>query len=152
MIQKFLRIFWRLCAGFFRAGKNPASLPSDYFEKQPAPHEPLARFIYERKGRIAHGMAKPKAFLPDNNGETSVFRTIDLDSLHIRNLSASAQPKAPLAVATIKAKFVYGIGLIIDPNNKPYRHANIVNWPNDKYERKDLALALMQHAVLEEYS
>lgn len=97
-------------------------------------------------------MVKLGAFLPPRDGRTSVFRTISLTPQQVRALSATAQDRVPLAVGTISVKSVLGADLKVEPDNDPFRHANIVGWPDTKFEQKDRALVLAQSAALEVYS
>ena len=48
----------------------------------------------------------------------------------------------------LSADAVGAVGLELDPNDRPRRHANIVGWPPDKPERKMLALELSKVAEL----
>jgi len=50
--------------------------------------------------------------------------------------------------ADIQARFILKMGLQIDPDDTPPRHANIFGWPELKEERKSMAQELAAKAAL----
>ena len=122
----------------------------------PSSNEPLIRFIYDRKA-FSRDQVKHSAFMPLKNKstgrfETSVFRVFGLASGEIVELSRSArQDKQPKAAAHNKYQHIPEIGLQLDPNNEPERHADIIGWPHEKFEQIDLAQKLAAFSDLERY-
>ena len=53
-----------------------------------------------------------------------------------------------LGRAEIKAQDASDVGLGIEPDSKPPRHANLVGWPNEKHERMSMAQELAARASL----
>jgi len=84
------------------------------------------------------------------NGETSVFRISDLSDKDIwdigDNIVAVALKKPILGRGDIKAAIVIRNHLKVVPNEPPPRHANIINWPDEKQKQKLIALDLAAEA------
>jgi hypothetical protein len=115
--------------------------------------EPLARYLFSRSHYSPkYGKVKPGAFLP-RDGATSVFNVAGLSSVEEiweiatefvgrrgnRNLHGHAE---------IDSGAVLEAGLSLEVDNDPPRHANIVDWPEEKAERKARALKLASAAIL----
>ncbi|MCG6551798.1 MAG: hypothetical protein L7F77_05680 [Candidatus Magnetominusculus sp. LBB02] len=89
--------------------------------------------------------------MPPQNRLLSVFRIFDLDNNDIWALGdkVGVLRKLPLlARADIIAVQVNDVGLEIDANDDPPRHANIVGWPKEKSEIKLKAIELAERAQL----
>ncbi len=87
--------------------------------------------------------------LVNGRSETSVFRVVGLDDNELRGLGREIRPDRTLkGIANIQADIVYGADLQFDPDNTPERHANIIGWPNDKADQKELAQELANKATL----
>lgn len=91
---------------------------------------------------------KPNAFLPPKDLRLSVFLTQSLSSEQIwilgkRYLGANVYGRAELTLATVSE-----IGLKVDIDNRPQRHANIIGWPTQKSERKLYAIKLAEKSSL----
>lgn len=93
--------------------------------------------------------------MPPPNLKFSVFR---IDSLSVPEIwkiglnqviAKMPEPRTLYGRADIQAKNVLKTGLQFDPDNKPPRHANIVNWPETKEEQKSIAQELAADATLE---
>jgi len=116
-------------------------------------YELLARFLTQ-EGHFSSnkGIVRSRAFMPNLNGETSIFgidglkndQIIMIAETHIRTYSG----KPPYGRAEIKSKEVYINNLKIIFDNKPERHANIVGWPLEKQDQKEIAIELARNATL----
>lgn len=119
--------------------------------------ELLTRFLASSSLFSANGI-KPSAFLPSpKSRDTSVFRKVEsIEEMrriwndHLagagRNLHAAAQFPAELPIS---------IGLKVEPQEPPPKHANIANWPwldsdleLQKARQKHFAAILAQGANL----
>ncbi len=118
--------------------------------------ETLTRYLLSKKlfSRV-NNRVKRQAFMPPADLKLSVFRTDKLSELQIwkigeKRVARKAKPPKNIhGRADIKAKKVVKTGLRIAPDNVPPRHANIVDWPDEKSERLEIALELAANASLE---
>lgn len=112
------------------------------------PTENLSRFILHKDYiRASDNTVKPAAFMPNpKNGETSVFRTSGIEANEIWDIGdrevASKHDKSLLGRADILTINVIKKGLKVIPTETPERHANLVGWPEEKSEQKQIALEL----------
>ena len=121
------------------------------------PSEWITRYILERKKitltkmKISH-----RVFMPNKNGETSVYRIDGLSESVVwqigeRNV-ASECDKPLLGRADISASNVTKHGLNVKPDIRPHpRHANIIDWPNEGSRQRLIALELAADAQLRLY-
>jgi hypothetical protein len=167
LIKKFLKPLIRYLDVLFsspsEAVYQESSARAQINVGEPAPGEPLARFVYDSSGfgknqSTDASRIKAKAFLPlfnekTSNFETSVFRVSGLSKKIIRDeLSLTARSdKIPKGAGHIRVRHVLDAKLELDPNNIPERHANIVKWPTDKEDQKELAQELVNEAQCERY-
>jgi len=91
--------------------------------------------------------------MPNRNGETSVYRTIDLSEKDIYEIGQSyvAEPlnKRLFGRTEIIVSAILDHDLRIEPHPHPHpRHANIVDWPEDTSKHKMIALELAACAHL----
>jgi hypothetical protein len=112
--------------------------------------EPLARFIFSREHFAeTKGVVKPKAFLPDPGGETSVFRTLSLSSGQVWDIGNGIRNEKAKAYAKIGTGAVRRVGLLVNSAIEDHpRHAVIVGWPPEKDRKLILALQLSSEASL----
>jgi hypothetical protein len=97
--------------------------------------EPLGRFLTsssqfaKTKKRV-----KPAGMMPGNDGKTSVFRIGGLtDSAVLRIGRQRVEGTRTLhGWGVFEASAVLDVGLRLDPDDVPPRHANIVGWPDEK--------------------
>jgi hypothetical protein len=116
------------------------------------PKENLSRYLFSRKNynptkQIVHYTA----FMPPPDRRLSVFRTSGLSEAAIWNIGDDVRRKRDkqlLGRADIESLSVYEVGLSIDPNDIPLRHANIIRWPDDDSAIKLAAVELAQKAKL----
>jgi len=86
-----------------------------------------------------------------------VFRILGLSERAVWELGdvnvARPREKALLGRADVKVGFIRSIGLQLEADNEPIRHASIVAWPAAKDERKSLAqeLAAEAHLVVDSH-
>jgi hypothetical protein len=85
------------------------------------------------------------------NGETSVFRISELLNaeiwdIGIREVVKEEQGKSLIGRADILTSIVTGNGLEVIPQEPPPRHANIIGWPEEKSEQKQIAMELAAEA------
>jgi hypothetical protein len=137
--------------GLFRKSsstREPSKLPGLV-----ARDEDLARFVCHSSQLYADGSAaKPGAYLP-RDGRTSVFRIVGLEAEAVRALGTThLRNPAPIAHAVSTAGTILDLGLELDPNNSPERHADIVGWPMRKEEQRLFAVKLAQGAKLVRYA
>lgn len=113
-------------------------------------HEPLARFIFSGEHFAeTKGIVKPKAFLPDPLGETSVFRILSLSAAQIWNIGNSIRKERAKAYGRIGTDVIRRVGLHINAAIEDHpRHAVIVGWPIEKDRRLMLALQLSKDTSL----
>ncbi len=126
----------------------PNNLPDD-----PAPEELTARFLVDgRHFREDKGQVKARAFQPARDNRTSVFRVAGLDEKGIWNIGdihvAPRRNRPILGRAELTVGEITSVGLRLEPDNQPYRHANIAGWPPAKDEQKSLAQELAANARL----
>ena len=85
-------------------------------------------------------------------GSTSVFRTSDMSTIEIWKIGerevALPQNKPLLGRADIVAALITKNGLNVIPQEPPKRHANIIDWPEEKSKQKQIALELAAEAKL----
>ena len=121
------------------------------FEKPLSATEPLAKFLYVRKGhfRIVDLTPTWRAFLPrKGTRELSVFRTRGLSESAIWELAESHVKSNPKARTEVSPRDVGESGLGVDPDNVPPRHANIVGWPPGKDAQMSHAVELAKRGKL----
>ncbi|MCP4414031.1 MAG: hypothetical protein GY808_15840 [Gammaproteobacteria bacterium] len=123
------------------------------------PDENISRFLTstshfsKTKGRI-----KYNAFLPAQDGDTSVYRTLGLSSQEISNIGEEYVRQPGLrngrsvniyGWAEVKARAVIkDTDIDILPEPTPHlRHANLTNWPDDNSKRKMQAVILADYAL-----
>jgi len=121
------------------------------------PHESLARYLTQSNHyRTQDYSVKAKAFEPPSDLRLSVFRVDGLAIEEVWELGQSNvvdrmnQPRNLYGMANIKASAVRDVGLDIDPDNIPPRHACLVGWPESKSEQMLIQheLAAKAHLVL----
>ena len=118
------------------------------------PDEDLARFIFHSNG-FNSSRVKQAAFLPAKNLETSVFRKtklVEKSKYEIKKKIISSERGVDIkAVATIKENDVeLAEGLTTRAEESKHKwHANIIGWPQEKHEQKQLAQILAHHSSLE---
>jgi hypothetical protein len=87
---------------------------------------------------------------PKDN-KTSVFRIEGLSLAEVCALGegiAGPLGKTLYGSGQLPTKHVEGLGLFVEPDDRPFRHANISGWPAEKSERLSLAQQLAQFASL----
>ncbi|MBC8413193.1 MAG: hypothetical protein ISR96_07035 [Nitrospira sp.] len=121
--------------------------------------EDLSRFILDKRHWFktdnppVQSRVKYVVFLPNpNNGETSVFRTSDIEdeliwSIGDREVSAHRE-KPILGRVDIAVAVVISKDLEVISSEPPERHANITSWSDEKSNQKLIALELAAKARL----
>lgn len=116
-------------------------------------NEILARFIYHHDYFRQDGSIRPSAFEPNcKTNDVSVFRHSGFsdpenDLSRIGEEGARNRGCNYHGRADIKAEYVYQQRLDVVPTQEPENHANIVGWPEEKNERKSIALELAANCV-----
>ncbi|MDD5037959.1 MAG: hypothetical protein PHN78_01385 [Dehalococcoidales bacterium] len=119
------------------------------------PEESLGRYLtdesyFSRKNNTP----RPKAFMPPLDLRLSVFRIDGLKLGEIWELgqreviNAMPTKKQLYGIADIKTRKVQEVKLVVECDNKPPRHANIIGWPTEKDERKIIAEELAAESNL----
>ena len=120
-----------------------------------SPEESLGRYLPEDTYfSRSRGAVKPKAFMPTRDLILSVFRIHGLKLKEIWEIGqrevidAMPQSKVLYGIANIEVYKVQEKDLIVDPDNKPLRHANILGWPEEKGRQHSIAQELAAEARL----
>ena len=145
--MKYLKRFWTTLTDCFHKESG--------VKKQLCDQEFLARFITSKRWySIQKSIVKPQAFMPPPNLQLSIFRIKDLKDPEIWEIGIKQvfekmkQPKNLHGRADIKAVDIFDVDLQIEPDNPPPRHANIINWPDQKEKVKSIAQELAAKASL----
>jgi hypothetical protein len=116
------------------------------------PSEDVTKFIFNKSQfSSVNSRVKYSAFMPPVNKRLSVFLISSLSERELWEIGhrVEIQRNLPLlARADIKVLFVSEAGLVVDEDDNPLRHANIVGWPEDASEIKLKALELADKAEL----
>src|SRR6266568_4343809 len=116
------------------------------------PTELLARFIFQKNHfSRQNNRVKYNAFLPNPDGETSVFRTDGFADHEIWQTGEQVgfqRTQTLYGRGDIRTDKVVEAGLNVQPTEPPKHHANIIDWPVDKSERMSKAQQLAAHARL----
>jgi hypothetical protein len=119
---------------------------------QARPEENLSRYLFNKNHFSSkNGRVKYNAFLPNQNGKTSVFRTSELSNDEIWRIGddvADEREMTLLGRGEICARHVVEQGLELDANDDPPRHADIIGWPEEKSAQKLIAIELESNAEL----
>jgi len=112
--------------------------------------EYLSRFIVDRNHFRANHTIKHQAFMPNNNGKTSVCRISGISDGEILEIGlevARIRGKPLFGRADIRVFNVLSKSLVVVPTNPPpIRHADIVGWPENKDHRISIAQELAAEA------
>ena len=123
-------------------------------EKEVAASEPICRFLFGTDYyRPLDKSVKHNAFMPNKEGETSVYRTISLNDEKIYDLGKRfVEPvrKKPIkGWADILASRIMEQQLRVAPKPNPHpRHANIVDWLEDREKNRRIAMELASESEL----
>jgi hypothetical protein len=141
-LESYLKPFSTFFAGIF--------LRLDWVSRKVSPGERLSRFVPHQSWITpATGRVSQAAFMPPKRGGTSVYRTTRCSERKIWLLGiffVERRRKDSIRIvgrADISSDRVLEQDLKIRPLLSPHpRHAELTNWPEDKAQRKDKALAL----------
>ena len=148
-MMKFLKQFWIILIDYlaFKVG--------NVLIKTLSKDEIIARYLTSSKWfSRENNRVKHNAFLPPPSMKLSVFRIDNLSESKIweigqkRVVNKIIPPRNLYGRADIKTLNILETGLEIHLDNIPPRHADIVNWPNEKSKRKEIALELAENASL----
>ena len=114
--------------------------------------EILSRFILQTNWfSSSENRVKYAAFLPDKNGETSVFRTSGITNNEIWEIGdcevSIKRGKPILGRADIGINNVISKDLEVVPREPPLRHANIIGWPDERSKQKIIAIELASESI-----
>lgn len=109
--------------------------------------EDLARFLGSRN-YFNLKMAKPAAFLPGSDRETSVFRHGDQPRDALWSLSPIKDPFRLHGAAIVKAGDVRAVKLDVIADELPLRHAVLSGWPLDSDPAVQKAQQLLRAAEI----
>lgn len=142
----------RLWTRFLKLFSRPFDEPAQVLRHEITPGEPIVRYLFSSNHYAASkGRVKSGAFHPDAHNTTSIFRTLRLQEAAIWQLgdehAANGRP-APQARADLTVRQVRDVGLDVEPDDPPPRHAVIVDWPKPKDEWKLVSLELAAAATL----
>lgn len=116
--------------------------------------EPICRYLLSSKEYApSTGRVKPRAFYPAHNDhKTSVFRILGLDDQNIWKIGdkevANPRGRALRARADLTVSNVLEVGLSVEADEPPPRHANVSSWPQGKHVYLSLAQELAASAKL----
>jgi hypothetical protein len=116
------------------------------------PNENFSRYLFSRNNysptkQIVHYTA----FIPPPDKRLSVFCVSGLSENAIWEIGENVGNQSDRKLsgrADIAALPVYEAGLSIDRNDIPFRHANIIGWPDEDSAIKLAAIELAQKAEL----
>jgi hypothetical protein len=115
------------------------------------PDEKITRYIFDRnKIKWSVPKARHTAFMP-RHGCLSVFRMYGLSEHLIWEKGeevGTVRGRPLLARGDVIAQSVLDTELLIDPDDDPLRHANIVGWPDNESEARLKAIELAEKAML----
>jgi hypothetical protein len=116
----------------------------------PAPDEVTSRYLRQSNHYTAStGRVKPHAFHPaPADYKTSVFRVPGLTEHEIWELGDTHVGSALRARAELSVAQIMDVGLQVEPQEPPQRHANIVGWPVEKAAMMSRAQELAAVATL----
>lgn len=103
---------------------------------------PLTRFIFSSRNIASGPRARWRAFLPDRQHQTSVFRIDDAEEDEIWRCGAAIAKRRGGSIhgrADFEAGAVYEVeNLHLEMDETPPRHGNITGWPlhDDELEQK----------------
>ena len=109
--------------------------------------EILSRFVLQTNWfSSSKNRVKYAAFIPNRNGETSVFRTSGITNDEIWNIGdrevSIKRNKPILGRADIRTINVMSKDLEVVPSEPPVRHANTIGWPDEWSKQKLIAIEL----------
>lgn len=116
--------------------------------------ETISRFVLERsKCKTAAGKLRWNGFIPNKNGQTSVYRIDELPEATIWDIGnkfvlaeysgPEAQEKRLVGRGDLSVQAIFDQKLSVSPDPVPHpRHANIVGWPEDKEDKVEMAKEL----------
>jgi len=119
-----------------------------------AANELIARYILSKRHfSTSNRIVKYGAYLPAPNGETSVYRVSSLSNEEIwkigRRYVVEPTNRTLYARGDTTASVILKTELGITPEKSPHPlHANIVNWPLEKDEKKMLAMEIVNETTL----
>ena len=107
--------------------------------------ENLSRFVFKKTHIRSNNEVHWRAFDPPRNLRLSVFRTSDISEEEIwtygENIAIQrAKPLEGRADITMSSIKYTELDVIADAS--PSKHANIVNWPQKKDEKMEIAMRL----------
>lgn len=145
-----LKQFLKMLKGFFHRTAE-INLPKNVILDEPLGRYLLFSKFFNPNNHIVHSTA----FLPPNNNlKLSVFRIVGLSNADIWKIGEEKVVKRMkvsrtlYGIAEIKVAVVQEKKLKLDIDNNPERHANIIGWPEEKSERKLIAMELAENAKL----
>ena len=115
--------------------------------------EILSRFILQTNWFSSlENRVKYAAFMPNRNGETSLFRTSSITNDEIWNIGdrevSIKRGKPILGRADIRTNNVISKDLQVVPKEPPVRHANIIGWPDERSKQRLIAIELAAESLL----
>lgn len=121
-----------------------------------SPDESITRFISQKTYfRPSNKTVRHNAFMPNRDGETSVYRIIGIDEAEIYEIGkefySDIIDKPLLGRADIVVLEILKHELTVEPEPAPHpRHANILNWPDEDEgsKRRLIAVQLAAEAQL----
>lgn len=120
------------------------------------PEETITRFlVHSNEYKVSLNRPTFTAYMPDGNGEKSVYRTSEMSIGEVREIGqANVAPlRGPLkGHADQTASAIFDIELTIEPDTRPHpRHANIKGWKDSRPENRNAAQRIAETASLHLY-
>ncbi len=145
-LESYLKRFWRFLVSIL--------LRLDWVSRTVSPAERISRFIPDKRW-MKQAKVSQAAFMPPKRGGTSVYRTTRCTEKRIWLLGiifVERRRKDKIKIvgrADVKADVVIEQKLKIRPLLLPHpRHAELTDWPEDKAQQKDKAIALAEASAL----
>ncbi len=115
-----------------------------------APFDVVARYLTHHN-QFNLSRVKYPAFMPTTALQTSVFGIDGITAAERWGIGAEVaktRRETLYGRGDVATNYIYEIGLSLDANNTPLRHANIIKWPEKQVEQQQLALKLAENSNL----
>ena len=118
-----------------------------------AADEQITRFlVHSNEFRRGQNRVDYAAFMPDQRGEKSVYRTSGLNAEQIRDIGfqhVENENRRMKGEGRVLARAIFAAGLTVEPAPKPHpRHANIRGYQSERAANRNAAQKIAQAAEL----
>ena len=139
--MRFLSRFFSIFRAFSRKTTDEV-VPQ---RRSEPPNSQLARFVLS-DGRVSHGRANHRAFMPPPDLELSMFNIDDLDTSGVwaigNEIRLEQQKSTLYGRADLVTRMATASGVQAIRDDQPLRHVVLVGWPANKADQKAIAQKL----------